>query len=53
MDLMGVKEAAGYLGIAPVTVYRLSERGKLPARKVGGKWKFIRDELDRWLRERR
>lgn len=53
MNLMGVKEVASYLGVSPITVYRLSERGTLPAHKVGGKWKFIKDELDRWLREKR
>ncbi len=53
MNLMDVRQVASYLGIAPITVYRLSKKGLLPGHKVGRKWKFIRDELERWLREKR
>ena len=53
MDLLDVKDAAVCLGIAPITVYRLSKKGLLPGHKVGRKWKFIKDELERWLREKR
>ena len=51
-NAFGVKELAQYMGISVVTIYRLVERGGIPARKVGGQWRFLKDEIDRWLRER-
>ena len=55
-ELMGhafrVRELAQYMGVSAVTVYRLVERGEIPARKIGGQWRFLKDEIDRWLRER-
>ncbi len=48
-----VKEVARYLGLAEITVYRLTEQGKIPAKKVGAQWRYMRDEIDNWLRERR
>ena len=44
--LLKVKDAAAYLRVDPVTVYRLLSQGKLPARKVGQSWRFRRDELE-------
>ncbi len=48
----GVKELAKYLDIAEITVYRLSEKGKIPGRKVGAQWRYVKDQIDQWLRER-
>jgi excisionase family DNA binding protein len=49
---MGVKELAVYVGVSQITIYRLVERGQIPAKKVGAQWRFVKDEIDRWLRER-
>jgi excisionase family DNA binding protein len=35
-----VKEVADYLQIAYTTVYRMAERRRLPAYKIGGHWRF-------------
>ena len=43
---MDIKEAAEYLHIKVWTLYRLAKRGKVPAIKVGGQWRFKRDVLD-------
>ena len=43
------REAAAYLKVSPVTMYRLAEKGKLPCRKFGGQWRFSRTALDAWL----
>lgn len=48
--VMTVKEVSGYLRLAESTVYKLASEGKLPGRKVGGKWRFSRIGLEDWLR---
>jgi excisionase family DNA binding protein len=49
---MGVKELARYLGVAEITVYRLVEKGELPGRKVGAQWRFSKEKIDEWLKQR-
>jgi excisionase family DNA binding protein len=51
--LFKVRDVAAYLGVARITVYRLAEKGKIPACKVGGQWRFIKREIDYWLRRKR
>ncbi len=46
---MTTKEAAEYLRLNYMTVYKLAQRGKIPATKVGGNWRFKRDILDEWI----
>jgi len=44
-------EAAEYLKMHVKTVCRLAKEGKIPARKVGSEWRFLRTVLDSWLAE--
>ena len=46
---MTVQEVAEYLNVDPKTVYRLVNRGELPGFKVGGSWRFQKDDLDDWI----
>jgi len=46
---MTPKEAAKYLGLHLITVYRLIKKGELPGFKVGGQWRFKKDVLDEWI----
>jgi len=48
-SIMTVKEAAQYLKLNYLTVYKLLQRGKIPASKVGGNWRFKKEILDEWL----
>jgi len=48
---MTVKETAEFPRPAITTVYKLTNARKLPARKVGGSWRFSRRALDDWLRK--
>ncbi len=50
--IMTPKEAAKYLGLHLVTVYRLVKKGELPGAKLGGQWRFTKELLDKWLAER-
>ncbi len=50
--LMDVEEVAAYLNLHLMTVYRMLQSGILPARKVGGRWRISKQELDAWLEAR-
>lgn len=44
--ILMIDEDGAYLKAGKRTVYRLATSGKLPASKLGGTWRFRRDELD-------
>jgi putative molybdopterin biosynthesis protein len=46
-DLLLTTDVATLLRVHPKQVYRLLKQG-LPARRVGGEWRFARDEVLRW-----
>ncbi|MBU1125710.1 MAG: helix-turn-helix domain-containing protein [Candidatus Omnitrophica bacterium] len=48
-QIMTIKEAANYLGIHAITVYRLIKNTDIPTFKLGGQWRFKKDILDGWL----
>jgi excisionase family DNA binding protein len=50
-QVMTSVEAAVYLKMHVKTVCRLAKEGKIPAKKVGSEWRFLRSVLDRWLAE--
>lgn len=47
-----VEEVAERFGLNATTVYRLAQRGKLPAFKVGNQWRFSELRLDEWVADR-
>lgn len=51
-DDFDVASLAAYLHMMPAQVSRLVDRGKLPARRVGGAWRFSRPEISQWLEQR-
>ena len=50
-EILTLKEVAAYLKLAEKTAYRLVSEGKLPGFKVGGSWRFKRDDLEAWIEE--
>jgi excisionase family DNA binding protein len=50
-QILTLKEVAAYLKLAEKTAYRLVSEGKLPGFKVGGSWRFKRDDLEVWIEE--
>ena len=50
---MTVKEVSQYLRLAEITIYRLVEKKDLPGYKAGRQWRFIKKEIDDWMRSRR
>ena len=49
-DILTILEVANYLKVAERTVYRLAAAKKVPAFKVGGAWRFSRQEIDQWIK---
>ena len=48
---MKVKEVAEYLNFSSDLIYRLGQQGKIPVSKVGSRWRFQREIIDRWMEE--
>ncbi|WP_439146110.1 methylation-associated defense system helix-turn-helix domain-containing protein MAD1 [Vibrio sp.] len=48
-QILTLKEVAAYLKLAEKTAYRLASEGKLPGFKVGGSWRFKREDLEKWI----
>lgn len=49
-DIILIKELAEYLKINEKTAYRYAAEGKIPAFKVGGAWRFRRDEIEKFTK---
>ena len=49
-EIFTLDEVAAYLKVGKRTVYRLAAGRKIPAFKVGGTWRFRRQEIDLWIR---
>lgn len=47
-----IDSLAVYLHLTPAQVLRMAERGRLPARKIGGQWRFSEAEIHHWLEDR-
>ena len=52
-EILTLKEVAAYLKLAEKTAYKLAAAGKLPGFKVGGSWRFKREDIDRWIEEQK
>ena len=48
-DIWTIKEVAIYLKIKEKTAYALVAQGKIPGFKVGGAWRFRREDIDNWI----
>jgi excisionase family DNA binding protein len=45
-DLLTARQIAEYLQLSQRSIYRLLERGELPATKIGGQWRFRKAAID-------
>ena len=48
-EVMNIREAAQYLGISTDTLYKYVSEEKIPAFKLGNRWKFKKTILDAWM----
>lgn len=46
-------EASAFLGIGKTVLYAMARENRIPARKIGKKWMFEKNEINLWLRGNR
>ena len=51
-EVMTLREASQYLGVSPDTLYKYLDEHKIPAFKLGNRWRFKKDLLDRWMEKK-
>ena len=52
-EVMTLREASQYLGISPDTLYKyLNEDPNFPGFKLGNRWRFKKDLMDRWMEKK-
>ena len=50
-EIMTLEETARYLKIGKSTLYKMARKGKIPAVKIANQWRFIKEDIDKWLQE--
>lgn len=48
-EVMDVAQAARYLGVSADSLYKYLSEGKLPAFKLGNRWRLKKTALDSWM----
>jgi len=47
---MTLPELAQYLRLTIHALYKMAEQGRIPALKAGGRWRFLKTDVDAWMR---
>lgn len=47
--VLTIREVAEYLKVNEKTVYSLAQKRRIPGFKVGGQWRFRREDLEAWI----
>lgn len=51
-EILTMREVAELLKINEKTAYKLVSAGKIPGFKVGGSWRFERQEIANWMKRK-
>jgi len=51
-EMLPAEETCRYLKITPRTLYRYLRSRQIPAFKLGKEWRFVRSDLEQWIRDR-
>ena len=51
-EILGFEEACQFLKLAKPTLYGYLRRGEIPAFKMGRMWKFHKESLDQWIKDK-
>jgi excisionase family DNA binding protein len=51
-EVMNIRQASHYLGVSPDTLYKYVGEQKIPAFKLGNRWRFKKSRLDQWMEEK-
>jgi excisionase family DNA binding protein len=49
---MTISDLAEYLQVSKSSLYKLVQQGKVPGQKVGKHWRFHKEAVDAWLKDR-
>ncbi len=50
-DILTIRQLSEYLMVSEKTIYRMLDKGLLPAVRVGAQWRFRKRDVDAWLDE--
>ena len=50
-DILTIRQLSEYLMVSEKTIYRMLDKGLLPAVRVGAQWRFRKRDIDTWLDE--
>jgi excisionase family DNA binding protein len=48
-QIMTTKELAAYLRLHAITICKLSKEGKIPSVRIGSRWRFDKEVIDKWI----
>ena len=51
-SVLTIDELSDYLKISKSTLYKLVQEASIPCQKVGKHWRFHKEAVDDWLRQR-
>ena len=51
-EVMNIRQASAYLGVSTDTLYKYVYEEKIPAFKLGNRWKFKKTILDAWMEKK-
>jgi excisionase family DNA binding protein len=49
IEMMTLRQVAQYLNCSYATAHKLAQQGKIPSFKLGGSWRFLKSEIDKWI----
>ncbi|MFY9662706.1 MAG: helix-turn-helix domain-containing protein [Terriglobales bacterium] len=51
-EVMNIRQASQYLGVSADTLYKYVNEQKIPAFKLGNRWRFKKSKIDQWMEEK-
>jgi len=51
-EIMNIRDLAAYLKLSRSTLYQLSQQGRIPCTKVGKSWRYHKEVIDAWIKDR-
>ena len=51
-EVMNIRQASQYLGVSADTLYKYVNEEKIPAFKLGNRWRFKKTKIDQWMEEK-
>jgi excisionase family DNA binding protein len=52
-ELLTLNELSRYLKISKPTLYKMVEKGNIPALKIANQWRFKKEDINRWIEKQR